>query len=192
MNIFFKKNRNQYIESLEFFYFLQKLLFSLKSRYGKSINPLILDFLNVLEIFYSWESKKIYPYIRSLTDQVFWKSSKFYRETMREFVNGELNVLEFAEKFSDHLLADKEKANNLVEDLQKQANIELNPDIFEFSKIILDFELILEVYQNEIDDYEIDDYNRKESCENNLSFTQDSILQIVIQALEKSEKYFTD
>ena len=106
---------------------------------------------------------------------------------MREFVNGELNVLEFAEKFSDHLLADKEKANNLVEDLQKQANIELNPDIFEFSKIILDFELILEVYQNEIDDY-----NRKESCENNLSFTQDSILQIVIQALEKSEKYFTD
>ena len=52
MNIFFKKNRNQYIESLEFFYFLQKLLFSLKSRYGKSINPLILDFLNVLEIFF--------------------------------------------------------------------------------------------------------------------------------------------
>ena len=97
MNIFLKKNRNQSIESLEFFYFLQKLFFSLRGTYGKSTNPLILDLLKVLEGFYSWESKKIYPYMQALTDKVFWGSSKFYRETMRKFVGGELNALEFAQ-----------------------------------------------------------------------------------------------
>lgn len=187
MNIFFKKNRNQSIESLEFFYFLQKLFFSLRGTYGKSTNPLILDFLKVLEGFYSWESKKIYPYMQALTDQVFWGSSKFYRETMRKFVGGELNALEFAQEFSDRLLADREEANNLLEDFQKQANIELNPNIFEFSKLILDFELLLEVYQNEVEELETG-----ESCVNDLSFTQDSILEGVKRALEKINKYFTD
>ena len=187
MNIFFKKNRNQSIESLEFFYFLQKLFLSLIGTYGKSTNPLILDFLKVLEGFYLWESKKIYPYIQALTDQVFWRSSKFYRETMQKFVGGELNALEFAQEFSDRLLADREEANNLVEDFLKQANIELNPNIFEFSKIILDFELLLEVYQNEVEKLEIE-----ESSEIDLSFTQDSILEAVKHALEKTNKYFTD
>ena len=59
MNIFFKKSRKQYIESLEFFYFLSELFFSLVGKYGKSTNPLILDFLKVLEGFYSWESKQL-------------------------------------------------------------------------------------------------------------------------------------
>ena len=45
MNLFLKKNRNESIESLEFFYFLQKLFLSLRGTYGKSTNPLILDFL---------------------------------------------------------------------------------------------------------------------------------------------------
>ena len=168
MNIFLKKNRNKSIESLEFFYFLQKLFLSLRGTYGKSTNPLILDFLKVLEEFYSWEYKKIdpYPYMQALTDQVFWRSSKFYRETIRKFVGGELNALEFAQEFSDRLLADREEANNLLEDFQKQANIELNPNIFEFSKIILDFELLLEVYQNKVEELETG-----ESSENYLSFT---------------------
>lgn len=168
MNIFLKKNRNKSIESLEFFYFLQKLFLSLRGTYGKSTNPLILDFLKVLEEFYSWEYKKIdpYPYMQALTDQVFWRSSKFYRETIRKFVGGELNALEFAQEFSDRLLADREEANNLLEDFQKQANIELNPNIFEFSKIILDFELLLEVYQNEVEELET-----RESSENYLFFT---------------------
>lgn len=168
MNIFLKKNRNKSIESLEFFYFLQKLFLSLRGTYGKSTNPLILDFLKVLEEFYSWEYKKIdpYPYMQALTDQVFWRSSKFYRETIRKFVGGELNALEFAQEFSDRLLSDREEANNLLEDFQKQANIELNPNIFEFSKIILDFELLLEVYQNEVEELET-----RESSENYLFFT---------------------
>ena len=46
----------------------------------------------------------------ALNDQVFWKSSNFYRETVQKFVDGELNALEFAQQFSDQLLADSEKA----------------------------------------------------------------------------------
>ena len=125
--------------------------------------------------------------MQALTDKVFWGSSKFYRETMRKFVGGELNALEFAQEFSDRLLADREEANNLLEDFQKQANIELNPNIFEFSKLILDFELLLEVYQNEVEELETG-----ESSENDLSFTQDSILEGVKRALGKINKYFTD
>jgi len=35
---------------------------------------------------------------------------------MRKFVDGELNSLEFAQEFLDRLLADKEKANSLLDD----------------------------------------------------------------------------
>jgi len=187
MNIFLKKYRKQSIESLEFFYFLQKLFISLTGKYGESTNPLILDFLKALERLYSSEFNKIYPYTRALNDQVFWGSSKFYRETMRKFVSGELNALEFAQEFSDRLLADKQKANNLLEDFQKQVDIELNSNIFEFSTIILAFELVLEVYQNEAEDLETG-----ELSENDLSFTPNSILEGVKRALEKINKYFTD
>ena len=187
MNIFLKENRNQFIQSLEFLYFLQELFFSLRSKYGKNTNPWIVDFLNVVDGLYSWEAKKIFPYSQALTDQVFWESSQFYRETMRKFVDGELNALEFAQEFSDRLLADREKANDLAEDFQKQADIELNPNIFEFSKLILGFQFPLEVYQNEVEELETG-----ELSENDLSFTQDSILEAVKRALEKINKYFTD
>lgn len=63
MNIFLKKNRNQSIESLEFFCFLQKLFLSLRGRCRKSTNPLLLEFLKVLEGSYLRESKKIYSKI---------------------------------------------------------------------------------------------------------------------------------
>lgn len=182
-----KKNRNQSIESLEFYFFLKKLFLSLRDTYRENTNPLILDFLKVLEGLYSWESKKICPCLQALTDQVFWGSNKFYRETMRKFVGGELNTLEFAQEFSDRLLADREEANHLVEDFRKQANIELNPNIFEFSKIILDFELLLEVYQNEAEELETG-----ELSENDLSFTPNSVLEEVKHALKKIDKYFAD
>ena len=186
-NIFLKSNRDQYIESLQFFYFLNKLFFYLLDKDQKTTNPLILGLVKVIKTFYSWESDKISPYLQALKDQVFWESSKFYRETMQKFVDGKLNALEFAQEFSDRLLADREKANNLAKDFQKQANIELNPNIFEFSEIILNFELLLEIYQNEAEDLKTG-----ELSENDLSFTQDSVLEGVKRALEKLNKYFID
>ena len=148
---------------------------------------MILDFLNILEGFYLWEAKKSRPYIQALTDQVFWESSEFYRETMQKFVGGESNALEFAQEFSDRLLADEEKVDNLLKNFRKQANIELNPNIFEFSNIFLNFDILLEVYQSEVEEL-----GTGELSENELSFTQDSILGGVKNALEKINKYFTD
>ena len=93
MKSFFNKNKNQSIQSLEFFNFLKKELFTLKSnyKYVKRPKPLILGLLKVFETFYLWEFEKISPYLQALTDQVFWdRSSIFYRETMQNFVSDEL------------------------------------------------------------------------------------------------------
>jgi len=53
--------------------------------------------------------------------------------------------------------------------------------------MILDFELFLEVYQNEVEELETG-----KSSENDLFFTQDFILERVKHVLEKVKKYFTD
>ena len=106
---------------------------------------------------------------------------------MEKFINGEVNALEFAQDFSDKLLLDKEKSEKLLENFQEHADIELNPNIFEFSKLILGFQFPLEVYQNEVEELETG-----ELSENDLSFTQDSILEAVKRALEEINKYFTD
>jgi len=169
MDNFLKESKQQSIESLEFFYFLHELLFPLVDEYENNKNPLITDFLKVLTSFYLGESKKVNAYRQALTDSVFWKSRKFYRETMQKFVTAELSSLEFAEEFSDRLLAQKAEANNLLKDFQKQANIELNPKSFQFSRIILEFELPLLAYQDEMEDLEAADQLTKD----NLSFTED-------------------
>ena len=135
-----------------------------------------------------WKSKKIGAYGQALTDFVFWKSKEFYRETMQKFVVGELNALEFAQEFSDRLLAEKAELNILLEDFQKQADIELNPKSSSKSKIILDFELLLEVYQDEMEQLELGD----QFSENDLSFTENSIKEGVRRALEEINRYFAD
>jgi len=107
---------------------------------------------------------------------------------MQKFVVGELNALEFAQEFSDRLLAEKAESNILLEDFQKQADIELNPKSFQFSKIILDFELLLEVYQNEMEELEVGD----QLSENDLSFTENSLKEGVRRVLEEVNRYFAD
>ena len=188
MNIFLKEDRAEYIELLEFFYFLRKLYFSSVNEYGKTSNPFIIDFLNLIQNSFSQELKKISDYMQALEDVSFWESKEFYRETMQKFIAGELSGLEFAEEFSDRLLLDKSKSKVLLEDFKKQADIELDPKSFKFSTIILNFELMLEVYQNEMEELEMDD----EFSENDLSFSENSIKEGVKRELEKVNKYFAD
>lgn len=69
---------------------------------------------------------------------------------IQKFVGGELN----AQEFWDRLLVDQEKAHNLLEDSQKQANIEVNPNVFQFSKIILSFQF----YYLQVDYLQLYDY----------------------------------
>lgn len=107
---------------------------------------------------------------------------------MQKFVVGELNALEFAQQFWDRLLAEKEESNILLKDFKKQVDIELNPKSFQFSELLLDFDLPLEVYQNEIEELEMGD----EFSENDLSFTADSLKERVRRRLEEVNRYFED
>jgi len=107
---------------------------------------------------------------------------------MEKFGGDELNALEFAQEFLDRLPAEKAESNILLEDFQKQTDIELNPKSFQFSKIILDFELLLEVYQNEMEELEMGD----QLSENDLSFTEDSLKEEVRRVLKEVNSYFAD
>ena len=118
----------------------------------------------------------------------FLEVKKIYRQTMQKFVVGELNGLEFAQKFSDRFLADKKEADILLEDFQKQADIKLNPKSFQFSKIILSFELPLYLYQDKTEELELEDG----LLENDFSFTEDFLEERVRRALEDINKYFVD
>lgn len=71
--------------------------------------------------------------------------------------------------------------------MQKQVDIELNPKSFQFSKIILNFELTLGVYQNEMEEFKMED----QVPINGLSFIEDSLRKGVKRALEEVNKYFT-
>lgn len=185
---FLQKRRTESIESLEFFFFFQELFFELVNKHGKSNNSLILDFLRVLGGIYSWESRKVAGYMQALKDSVYWESREFYRKTMIQFVDGELNALEFARIFYDRLLNEKEIADNLVNDFKKQAIVELDPKSFQFSKIILHFELCLEAYQNQMEGFE----SENQVPEDDLLTTEDGLRKAVKSALEEMNRYFTD
>lgn len=184
---FLFRSRSESIKSLEFFYFIHDLFVSLVSKYGQSNNSLILDFLRLLGGFYLWESKKIEGYTQALKDSVFWESRQFYRETMITFISGELTALEFAGEFYDRLLLEKAKADDLLHDYKQQVDIKLSPKSFQFSKIILSFELPLEAYQDEME--EVED---QELSQNDLTFTEDYFREAIANALEEVNKYFPD
>lgn len=107
---------------------------------------------------------------------------------MQKFVIGEWNALEFAEEFSDRLFAEREESNILLKDFQKQADIELNSKSLQFSKIILEFEIPLEVYQNEMEQLEVGE----KLSENDFSFTENSLKEAVRHELEDVNRYFAD
>jgi hypothetical protein len=85
------------------------VILTLLDNYGKSINSFVIDVLKAFTGFYLLEFRKIKAYIQALKDYIFCESQEFYHEILIKFVVGELNVLEFAQKFSDRLLADKNK-----------------------------------------------------------------------------------
>jgi hypothetical protein len=129
MNIknIFEDNRSQSIESLQFFFFLKEIYFSLLEE-NDSKNNQIQEFIDIIGKNYYWQSYKIQNYITSLRDYVFWESS----------------ASDFASTVYFLIRNDRKEFECLIEDFEKQATLELNPKIFQFSKIISDFELVLE------------------------------------------------
>jgi hypothetical protein len=171
----FENSRSQSIESLEFFSFLTKFYFSLLEK-SETENKQIEEFIDVIGKDYYWQSFKNKNYIRSLKDYVFWQSKEIYLENMKKFVSHQCSGSDFATTVYFLIRNDLDQCECLIEDFEKQATLELNPKIFQFSKIISDFEFILEDF----------------ALQQTTNLTEDELRQIVKNVLLKIQKYFID
>jgi hypothetical protein len=95
---------------------------------------------------------------------------------MKKFVSHECSAADFACTIYFLIRNDIKESECLIKDFEKQATLELNPKIFQFSKIISDFELVLEGF----------------IPEPTTNITEDELRQIVNNVLPKIKKYFTD
>lgn len=182
MNILklFQKSRKESIESLEFFYCLAEVVSYLRINYGKSKNILIVNFLKLLECYSSWQLSQVDDYAQSLTDYIFWQSWEFYLESLRKFIAGELSDSEFIDRVLYPILSNKKEAQDLEEDFRQQVTIELDPKSFQFSKILLNLQLLLEAFDDEPEEDDSD------------YFTEEELREGIKLALRDMEKYFTD
>jgi len=177
--IFFQDDRKESIESLEFFFFLGDVYFSLLEK-NDTENSRIQEFIDAVGKNYYWQYYKIRNYGTSLRDHVFWKSSEFYLETIQKFVSHELSGEEFVTRIFFRILNDRKESSILEKDFQRQKRLELNPKIFQFSEIIDNLSLPLEAFDKEP---EVGDSAR---------LTEDQFRQVVKNVLPKVEKYFID
>jgi Fe-S-cluster formation regulator IscX/YfhJ len=177
MNIFniFPKSRKKLIESLEFSYFLFEAHSYLKRKYPKSKNTLIKFSLKVLDWCRSCQYNQVEDYKQLLTDYPFWESRQYYRERMRKFVAYELSTIDFVAEFLYPSLSNMNEARDLKEDFRRQANIELDPKSFGFSKIISGLIPFLEGF----------DADPEESF-----LTEEEFREVIQNSLMKVEKYF--
>ena len=182
MNIlkFFEKSKEESSELLEFFYCLAEVVNSLKIKYRKSNNILIVNFIKLLEWCRSWLSTQVEDYAQSLTDYIFWQSRQFYLENMRKFVAGELSGSEFVDRVLYSILSDKKEAQSLEENFHDQLTLELDSKSFQFSKIILNLQLPIEAFDDEPEE------------DNGKYFTEEELREGVKFALIDMEKYFKD
>jgi hypothetical protein len=178
--IFFQEDRKKSIESLEFFFFLGDLYFSLLKKTDTE-NSFIQEFLGVIASNYSWQYYKIENYATSLKDHVFWESSEFYLKSMQKFVSHQLTGAEFVSEFFFKILNDRKEYGILQKDFKRQAKLELNPKSYQFSEIIDNFYLALSRLL--IDDPEPGDSG---------FLTEDQLRQIVKGVLPRVEKYFIE
>lgn len=177
MNILniFPKSRHELIESLEFSYFLFEAHRYLETKYQKSKNPLIKSSLKVLDCCRSCQYNQVKDYQQLLTDYPFWESRQYYRERMRNFVAYKLSIADFIAEVLYPSLSNINEAWELKEDFRRQANIELDPKSFGFSKIISGLTPILEGF----------DQDPEESF-----FTEEEFREVIQNSLMKVEKYF--
>ena len=175
INNIFEDNRSQSIKSLEFFFFLEETYFSLlKNNNSKNIQ--IQEFIDLIGNNYYWHDYKVQNYITSLRDYVFWESSEIYLDNMKKFVSHQCSGSDFACTVYFLIRKNKKESECLIKDFEKQSALELNPKTFQFSKIISDFEFVLEGF----------------IPEPTINLTEDELRQIVKNVLPKVQKYFTD
>ena len=171
-------DRNQSIELLKYYFFVHETYFLLLKK-NQSENVLIQEFLESLNNHRYWQFRKVRDYYITLHDYVFWQSRDIYSESMEKFVAQEWNASEFVSSYYFTLLADRAKSTSLETDFEKQETLELNPEIFQFSKVISMLLDVLSIFSEEPDP--------------ELPFlTEDELREIVKDHLPKVRKYFTN
>ena len=169
-------DRSQSIEILEYAYFLSEAHRLLQEK-NTSKNILIEEFLASLRNIKYWQFRKVEDYVVSLGDYVFWQSRDIYLQSMEKFVAGKLSGTQFTNNVYYTLLSDKQESAILVKDFEKQKTLELNREIFQFSKLITSFEDVLMIYNLEPDSENL---------------TKDRLREIVREQLPKVREYFTN
>jgi hypothetical protein len=107
---------------------------------------------------------------------------------MEKFVAEELSGLEFVNRVYYTILANKKDSKILETDFERQATLELNSEIFQFSKVIGDFEFVLSIFDEEP---EIDEDEEPEIGQSSF-LTEDQLREIIKKELPKIQKYFID
>ena len=158
MNIskIFPKSRQQLIESLEFSSFLYEITISLEIKYRKTKNRSIKFFFKVVNWWRDWQSRQ------------------YYCQRIQKFVSNELSIADFISEVLYPSLSNKDEGFDLIEDFQRQARIELDPNSFGFFKIISNLIPVLEGF----------DEDSEESF-----FTEKEFREIIENAAIKLEKY---
>jgi hypothetical protein len=136
--IFFQDNRKKSIESLEFFFFLEDIYFSFLKK-NDTENSFIQEFLDAIGKNYYWQYYQIKNSATSLSDHVFWdlrSKSEFSLKSRQKFVSQELSGAKFGKRIFFKILNDRKESSILKKYFKRQARLELNPKIFQFSEII--------------------------------------------------------
>lgn len=89
---------------------------------------------------------------------------------MEKFVAGKLSGAQFTNNVYYTLLNDKQESSILEKDFEKQKTLELNREIFQFSKLIKSFEDVLMIFNLEPDSEDL---------------TEDQLREIVRKQLPK-------
>ena len=175
MNYLYYK-RSKSIELLQYYFFVDETYFLLLKK-NTSENILIQEFLESLNNHRYWQLRKVKDYLVTLHDYIFWQSKEIYLKSMENFVARKWNGSEFVSTVYSILLSDKRKSRILETEFEKQETLELNPEIFQFSKVIKNLEDDLEAFSEEPDP--------------ELPYlTKDQLREIVKDHLPKVRKYF--
>ena len=176
--MFLENDRKKLVESLEFYFFLNDLYAYLVTQTDTQ-NRFIQNFRNTVQDNCLRQYDKVKDYLTILKDHIFWESNIIYLESTRKFVSHQLSGAEFVQIVFSQLLENRQKYRFLREDFEKQITLDLNPKIFQFSKVIEDFYLVLESFDNE------------DSCDDSFSVTESQLNQLVKNdVLPKLQKYF--
>lgn len=171
---FFLKDRNQFIEALEFSYFLEEISTYLEKKYSNKNNKLIKFFLQLVNYWRSWQYNLIEDYKQLLVDSIFWKSREYYLTRIKKFLSYELDTLDFIAELLYPILSNKNEAKDFQDDFIGQAKIELDSKSFGFSKILWGLPAVLEGF----------DEDPEESV-----FTEKEFREIIENVLTELEKY---